>query len=200
MRRACRLLPLAALALLAPSGAEAHLVQTGFGPFYDGISHLALTPDDLLCVVALALLAGLGGVRAGRLALFALPAAWLAGGLAGLARPLADASPVVTTLSFLVLGVLVVADRPLPPGGVAGIATAFGAVHGFLNGAAMTRAGGGFVGLAGIVAAVFTIVALLAALVVSRRRPWERIAVRVAGSWIAAVGLLMLGWLYRGSA
>ena len=27
----------------------------------------------------------------------------------------------------------------------------------------------------------------------------ERIAVRVAGSWIAASGLLMLGWAFRGS-
>lgn len=198
--RAWRLLPLAAAALLAPSGAEAHLVQTGFGPFYDGISHLALTPDDLLSVVALALLAGLGGARAGRVALFVLPMAWLAGGLAGLARPVVDSSPAVTTLSFLVLGVLVVVDRRLPAGGVAAIAAAFGLVHGFLNGAAMARVGVGFVGLLGIVAAVFALVALLAALVVSRRHPWERIAVRVAGSWIAAVGLLMLGWLYRGSA
>jgi len=34
-------------------------------------------------------------------------------------------------------------------------------------------------------------------LVVSLRRPWTRIAVRVTGSWLAAVGLLMLGWGLR---
>ena len=198
--RAWRLLPLAGAALLVPTGAEAHLVQTGFGPFYDGISHLALTPDDLLSVVALALLAGLCGPRAGRLALFALPGAWLAGGVVGLARPVVDASPVLTTLSFLILGVMVVAGRPVPAAWVAAIAGAFGFVHGFLNGAAMARVGLGFVGLLGIIAAVFALVTLLAALVVSRRRPWDRVAVRVAGSWITAVGLLMLGWLFRGSA
>jgi hypothetical protein len=31
---------------------------------------------------------------------------------------------------------------------------------------------------------------------VSLERPWTRIAVRVAGSWIVAVGLLYLGWTF----
>jgi hypothetical protein len=35
--------------------------------------------------------------------------------------------------------------------------------------------------------------------VVSLVAAWARIAVRVAGSWIAAIGLLMLGWNLRGS-
>lgn len=203
MRREGRLrlwISLAVAGLLAPSLTEAHLVQTGFGPFYDGISHLALTPDDLLSVAALALLAGLCGARAGRLVLFALPGAWLAGGVVGLLRPVIDSSPLVTTVSFLVVGAMVALGRPLPAALIAAIAAAFGFVHGFLNGATMGRVGLGVLGLTGVVAAVFTLVALLAAFVVSRRRPWERVAVRVAGSWITAVGLLMLGWLFRGSA
>ena len=36
-----------------------------------------------------------------------------------------------------------------------------------------------------------------AALVASLKRPAARIAVRVAGSWIAAMGLLMFGWTLR---
>jgi hypothetical protein len=32
---------------------------------------------------------------------------------------------------------------------------------------------------------------------VQLRQPWTRIAVRVVGSWIAASGLLMLGWATR---
>jgi len=39
--------------------------------------------------------------------------------------------------------------------------------------------------------------ALAAAAVVAIRAPWGRIAVRVAGSWIAAIGLLLLGWSLR---
>jgi hypothetical protein len=37
-----------------------------------------------------------------------------------------------------------------------------------------------------------------AAFVIQLRAYWARIAVRVAGSWIAASGLLMLGWSFRG--
>ena len=37
------------------------------------------------------------------------------------------------------------------------------------------------------------------AFVVQLRAHWARIAVRVAGSWIAASGLLMLGWSFHGS-
>jgi hypothetical protein len=61
----------------------------------------------------------------------------------------------------------------------------------------MAQAKLGPLGLAGIVAAVFVVVALAAALVVALRAPWSRIAVRVAGSWIAAAGLLLLGWTLR---
>jgi hydrogenase/urease accessory protein HupE len=68
---------------LVPSRAEAHLVTTGLGPIYDGISHVFLSPDDLVPIVAIALLAGLNGPAVGRRALFALTAAWLAGGMAG---------------------------------------------------------------------------------------------------------------------
>ena len=49
-----------------PSMAHAIIVSTGLGPFYDGLSHFALTPEDLLPALALALLVGLSGARAGR--------------------------------------------------------------------------------------------------------------------------------------
>jgi hydrogenase/urease accessory protein HupE len=194
-----RSLPLAILvaALLLPTVAHAHLVNTGLGPFYDGLSHFALTPEDLLPALALALLAGLRGARAGRLALFTLPAAWLAGGLAGLAFPATGSTAVVTTASFLLLGGLVAADARLRPAWVGAIAVVLGLVHGYFNGSAMAAAKLGALGLVGIVSAVFVLVALVAALVVALRAPWARIAVRVAGSWIAAAGLLLLGWSLR---
>jgi hypothetical protein len=37
-------------------------------------------------------------------------------------------------------------------------------------------------------------------MVVAIRRPAARIAIRVAGSWIAAIGLLQLGWSLRATA
>ena len=46
----------------------------------------------------------------------------------------------------------------------------------------------------GLIFSVFVLLALAAAFVVQLQAAWARIAVRVAGSWIFASGLLMLGW------
>jgi urease accessory protein len=191
-----RALPLAA-GLLLPAAAQAHLVSTGLGPFYDGLSHFVLTPEDLLPALALALLAGLNGARAGRITLFVLPVAWLAGGLAGLAWPTTPAVPVLTIASFVVLGAMVTADLKLRRGWSVALSVLLGVLNGYLNGSAMFAAKLGLAGLAGIVSALFVVVALAAALAVEPRAPWARIAVRVAGSWVAAAGLLLLGWSLR---
>jgi len=39
---------------------------------------------------------------------------------------------------------------------------------------------------------------MVSALIVSLKKPWTRIVVRVAGSWVAAIGMLMFGWMMRG--
>jgi len=183
---------LAALVLF-PGEARAHLVTTGLGPVYDGISHFALTPEDLLPVLALALLAGLSGPRCGRAVLFVLPVAWLSGGLLGLSRSSELLLPALTASTLLALGALVALDRKLPLGLVAGLAAALGFFHGYLNGTAKL----GALGLSGVAATLFVVVALVAAFVVSLRAPWSRIAVRVAGSWLVAISMLMLGWAFR---
>lgn len=184
------------VALLLPARAEAHLVTTGLGPVYDGIGHLLLTPEDLVPILALALYAGLRGARAGRLALFVLPLSWMLGGLLALRLGSATTAPV-PALSFILLGLLVAIDVRLPDGAVAALSGCLGLVHGFLNGPALAGTGPGALGLLGIAAVAFVFVALASALVVSLKNPAARIAVRVAGSWIAAIGLLLLGWTLR---
>ncbi len=178
-------------------GFAAHLVTTGLGPLFDGIGHVVVTPEDLLPVIALALLAGLGGKAYGRKVLFILPAAWLVGGLLGIW--LGWSAPLATTaLSFLVIGGLVAAGRPVSEKTGIVLAVALGLLHGQMNGAEMQVAGIGLVGLLGTVGALFALVSLVTGFVVSLERPWTRIAVRVAGSWIVAVGLLYLGWTFGG--
>lgn len=181
-----------------PSVAHAHLTDTGLGPIYDGIAHLLLSFDDLLPVIALALLAGLNGARAGRIVLFVLPVAWLVGGMLGVVAAGTAPPPWAPSLSLLALGVLTAASTQLKPPLVAVLATALGLLHGWLNGAAIAAAGREASGLFGIAGTIFVVVALTAALVVSLRKPWTRVVVRVMGSWIAAVGLLVLGWSLRG--
>jgi hydrogenase/urease accessory protein HupE len=194
--RALSLLAFGALAAASP--ASAHLVTTGLGPFYDGITHLAVSPTDLMAVIALGLLAGLGGPVRARAVIATLPAAWLIGGLVGLLASEELILPLVLALALLLLGVLVAADARLPRIVAALLAAAAGLVFGGLNGTALSAAGGGWLGLVGIVAVASVILFLLSAAAVSARAPWQRIVVRVAGSWIAAIAILLLGWSFAG--
>jgi hydrogenase/urease accessory protein HupE len=194
--------PVLAIGLLfgwAPP-ASAHIMNTGLGPFSDGLAHLFLTPEDLLPVLALALLAGLRGPSYGRAVLFVLPAAWLLGVLAGRIAGPRSPSAVVPAALTVVIGVLVAADRRLSRSTVVALAVLLGLLHGVLGGMELARARAGVAGNSlGIATAVFVVVAVLAALVSSVRAPWARIVARVAGSWIAAAGLFMLGWTLRGA-
>jgi len=183
---------------MCPAPAEAHLNSTGMGPVYDGLMHFLMSPEDLVPVLALALLAGLRGAAYGRRALFVLPAAWLMGGLAGLAAATVNASAVLTAITFLLLGGLVAMDAKLSLRATTALAALLGLYNGYLNGTGMGQPGAASVALLGLVFAVFILVALAAALVVQLQTAWARIAVRVVGSWIVASGLLMLGWNLRG--
>jgi urease accessory protein len=192
-------LTLAITLIVAPS-AQAHLMNTGFGPFYDGLTHLFVTPEDLLPVIALGLLAGLRGPRFGRAVLFALPVAWLVGSAAGLLLAPQVTLPVAETIVTIALGALLAADCPLPIAAVGGLAILLGLLHGSLNGSELPKTNAsGQISAVGVAAALFVVVSLLAGQAASVRVPWVRVAVRVTGSWIAAIGLLLLGWsLHRG--
>lgn len=182
--------------LLWPASAGAHLVTTGLGPVYDGIGHLVMTPEDLVPVLAVSLYAGLRGAALGRRALFVLPLAWFAGGLLGITIGNLPTMPI-PAFSFLLLGVLVAADLNLSQKSFTAVVIGVGLVHGVLNGIALKQ-GPGVLGLVGILATLFVIVTLVSAFIVSLKQSWMRIVVRVSGSWVAAIGMLMFGWALRG--
>jgi urease accessory protein len=182
--------------LMSAVPGEAHLNSTGMGPFYDGLMHFLMSPEDIIPVLALALLAGLRGADFGRRALLVLPSAWLLGSLFGLAAA-AKGNALVSAIWFVLLGGLLAANAKLSLGLTTVLAALLGLYHGYLNGTGMTQSASAVVVLLGLVSAIFILVALAAAFVVQLRVQWARIAVRGAGSWIAASGFLMLGWAVR---
>ena len=184
---------------LACGPAEAHLNATGMGPIYDGLMHFLTSPEDLVPALALALLAGLRGAPYGQRAMFVLPVAWLLGSLSGMSAAVTNVGTLWASLWFLLLGGLVLADAKLSLRSMTALTALLGLVHGYLNGTGMGVSVQAFAAAIGLSAAVFVLVVLGAALVVRLRAPWTRIAVRVGGSWIAASGLLMLGWSLRGA-
>jgi len=189
---------LAATVAALPSPAAAHLDATGLGPVYDGIAHFLTSPEDLLPALALALWAGARGAAHGRRALLVLPGAWLLGSLLGMSAAATAGSAVVSALWLLALGALLAADLALSLRVAGAIAFALGLQRGYLNGSGTPAGLDGLIALLGLCTAVFVLVAYGAALLVRLRATWARVAVRVAGSWIAASGLLLLGWALRG--
>ena len=91
------------------------------------------------------------------------------------------------------------ADAKLSLRAMTALSALLGLVHGYLNGTGMGFSANSIVVALGLASGVFVLVVLVAALVVTLRAHWARIAVRVGGSWIAASGLLMMGWSIRGS-
>lgn len=183
--------------VLSALPAEAHLNSTGMGPFYDGLIHFLTSPEDILPVFALALLAGLRGASYGRRALFTLPVAWLLGGLAGLSAISARPHPFIAAAWLLLVGGFLAADTRVSLRVTTALAALLGLYNGYLNGTGMGPFDTAAVALLGLSFAVFVLIALAASFVVRLRAHWARVAVRVAGSWIAASGLLMLGWAVR---
>ena len=181
---------------LCPLSAYAHLIETGLGPVYDGITHFALTPEDLIPALALAMFAGLRGTESARRVMFVLPAAWLIGGIVGTLAG-APALVVPVWLPLLALGGLVAADARLPAAATAAIAALLGIALGYANGYAMAQAGPGLRGVVGIAGTVFVLTTLAAACVAAWQAGWMRTAWRAVGGWVAASGLLLLGWSLR---
>ena len=177
--------------------AEAHLNSTGMGPVYDGLIHFLTSSEDLVPALALALLAGLRGAAHGRRAVLTLPAAWLVGSLFGLSAAVTTGGAVLSSLWFIVLGGLVIADAKVPLSATTVLTAVLGLAHGYFNGTGMGHSVYAILATIGLASGVFVLVVLVAAFVAQQRAFWARIAVRVAGSWIAASGLLMLGWSFR---
>ncbi len=179
--------------------ADAHLNATGMGPVYDGVLHFLTSPEDLVPAVALALLAGLRGAAGGRRAVFALPAAWLLGIALGSTAAASTGSPYWVAAWLVFMGSLVVIDAKLSLRTLTALCVLMGLAHGYLNGSGLGLSVTALAAALGLASTVFVLLVLVAAFVVSLQAPWARIAVRVGGSWIAASGLLMLGWAMRGS-
>jgi urease accessory protein len=182
----------------AARAAEAHLVNTDLGPFYGGFVHPLTALAHLLPLVALGLLAGQQGAPAARRVFFLLPLALTAGAWLAYPRPAWTGIQLLSLLSLLVLGLLVAVNPRMPTGVTEGLSVIVGITHGAASGTAAAAAGvSRELFVAGLLTAGVMLATLVPALVLSLRVAWGGVAVRVAGSWIGAVGLLLCSLALR---
>lgn len=186
-------------AAFAPAAAEAHLVATGMGPLCDGVAHFGASPEDYLPVLVLGLFAGLRGPRQARLTMSPLTVAWALGGLASLVVPPLAAIPLTgaTALLFVVLGGLLAWNPNVPLSVIVSVGTAIGLVRGLddVHGAPSDLAS--VLAMVATCGCVLIVYALAASVTLPLKRLWLIVAVRVGGSWMAAIGLLLVGWIIR---
>lgn len=184
--------------LALPTTAKAHLVTSGAGPFYDGVAHFFVSPEDVLVVVALALFGGLSGRRAARRMVLLLPAAWMLGAMLGQRLgEFPEDCAWIPAACMLIAGLLLAASPRCPASVPAAAAAGIGLVHGLLNGRAMAATNTSLLAATGIVVALGLVTLLLGALATAFSASWQKITARVIGSWVAAIGILALAWSLR---
>jgi hydrogenase/urease accessory protein HupE len=181
----------AALALAA-TPALAHDVVLGVGGFTGGLLHPLLVPAHLLALTGLALFLG----QQPRVTSAGLLAVFTASLIVGVIAIVSAVSPVFQGEVVLgvaaVAGLLVALARPitmllsLPLIVIAGIAIMLDSVPDDMS---MQRT---FLALVGTVLAAVVVIVLIAEIGRALRRDWQRIGVRIVGSWIAASAILVL--------
>jgi urease accessory protein len=184
---------------LASSGAHAHSSAKGVGDFYAGFLHPLTALEHVLPFLALGVLAGQQGSRSQA----ALPVFWIAlmaGATVALWVPHLRGADLANIASALVFGALIAAAFPLPTMAYVALALVFGLSHGYANGLAITTPIKPYLfipglGLAALVVTGYGVV--VTDYVLRRKVGWMSIAVRVAGSWIAAIGLLVLATTWK---
>ena len=185
--------PLWFLAFLAwPTEALAH-GSIAIGDFYSGLLHPVSHPEQALAIVALGLLAGQMDAELSWPTARAFVVSVLAGSVLGLLDLGLALSPLIVTLSLVVLGALVAVRVELPAKLTVGLALFFGLSVGYANGSQMLASLKMPVFYLGGLTVCVGLLLLYSVQVVRRFRTfWFQTAVRVIGSWIAAAGVLML--------
>jgi urease accessory protein len=181
----------------SPGGASAHPIVEGLPGFPGGLLHPLLVPTHVLTLIAFALVAA----QQARRHRSVLTAAFLAAsatsiGLISLAFAEDRAGNVLLGCTILA-SVTVAFGRSLPLlvtlpfFVVAALALMFDSVP------ASVSIRDTLLALVGTAFSSFVITALLGSLAAMAWRPWQRIAIRISGSWIAAIAALVLALSLR---
>jgi urease accessory protein len=186
---------------LGADAAHAHATSAQAGAFYAGLLHPLTAPEHVLPMVALGLLAGQQGLNQGQGLLLVFPAAMALGASLALLHPALGWVSLLNIGSAALFGGLVAAAWRAPTVLLYALALLFGISHGYANGAAIAPNLSPAVFILGLVTAALLVLgySMAGTAYLLRLKPaWLLIAVRLAGSWIAAVGILVFGMMARG--
>jgi urease accessory protein len=177
---------------LLSSAAFAHPMK-GVGDFYAGMLHPLITIETLLPLLGISLLAGQQSRETAIKMLAAFPAALALGSALILFRPLPARLATLELLITASLGLLIALGRRIPDWIPIALSVLIGLSIGWSNSVEITGDVSAVRFVAGLAIVGLLITTYGIGLVRRLKLEWMQIAVRVVGSWLAAVGILVLG-------
>jgi urease accessory protein len=192
-----RLLPLCFLLFGGPAPAQAHTAIKGMGEVINGLLHPLTTPAHVLILLGLGLWVGQQQPLKLKLpVLIFAPLSLIALELTCTAGITNFCQPVLIGIAMCA-GALVALERPLPPL-AAGILFAAAAISlGLDSGVESRTALAVQKTLLGTWVSLVALLVDIAIYVSFATQKWARIGIRVIGSWITAISLLMLAFFFR---
>lgn len=182
---------LALLILLClPAAVAAHPMK-GVGDFYSGMLHPLTALEFLLSWIALAMFAGQQGSKTALFTLAIFPSALVLGAILGTVVASPAWLPAMNLVLIPILGLAVVLAISFPTPATVILVALVGLLHGLANGAEITAPVSPWRFIPGLAIIAVLVLAYGIGLVRSAKKPWTRIAVRVAGSWITAAGIMV---------
>jgi hydrogenase/urease accessory protein HupE len=182
--------------LVSPHLALAHSPIEGIGEFYNGLLHPVFVPAHMLLLMALGLFVGQQGAKDQQVAVavflvavtLGLMAAWFS---------LGDQLEMLILGTAAVTGVLIAARLAVGRYGCA-LATALaGLLLGMDSAQDMLSGKERFISLVGSAVGIYLLFLYPVAIAdIFSKKSWQKIGVRVVGSWIAASALLVLALSY----
>jgi urease accessory protein len=201
MRRLFGRASVTAAALFASvQAAEAHIIASRLGDFYTGALHPLTDLQDLILWAAMGALAGSLGASKGRWLVLLFPLGLLAGLVLNRGLGVVSAGPAADAGIILVLGLLLAAQARIPTALLCLIAFGLAVMRGAANAEDVAPETNQLLYAAGLVSAGYAAITLTMAVTLAFRRAeagastaWRGIAIRAAGGWIAAIGMMMVG-------
>lgn len=180
------------IAIVDPEPALAHTPIPGLGGFAGGLLHPALVPAHGLGLFGLGLLASQQKPR-DRWVLLTIFAVALVAAIGAIVAAFAfqDAATVVLAAAC-VAGILVAVAWPLPRLMSIGLAALMAAALMLDSVPETISMRASLVELAGTALGAWAILAIISGVAAVAKRPWQRIGVRILGSWTAAAAIFVL--------
>jgi urease accessory protein len=193
----------AAILFAQAETAQAHIVASRLGDFYAGALHPLTDLQDVILWVAMGVLAGSLGAARGRWLVLVFPFGLLAGLILGRVFGALSVGPATNAGMILALGLLLAAAARIPTALLCVIAFGLAVMRGAANAGDLGPETDRLLFAAGLACAGYAAITLIMALTLTFRRTdagpsleWRGIAIRAFGGWIAAIGLMMVGFAF----